>query len=96
MTRSLHYTPFLPEVMADPYPFYRRLRDEDPVYYISEYDGWAIARFEDVWQAARQPDVFVNARGTTAPQALSKIVASATDRRTTRLTIQALGDVGNT
>lgn len=73
MTRSLHYTPFLPEVMADPYPFYRRLRDEEPVYYISEYDGWAIARFEDVWQAARQPDVFVNARGTTAPQALSKI-----------------------
>lgn len=37
-----------------------------------------------------------NARRPVVAQALSKIVASATDRRTTRLTIQALGDVGNT
>ncbi len=28
----LVYNPFLPEVMADPYPIYRRMRDEAPVY----------------------------------------------------------------
>ena len=27
------YDPFNPELIADPYPFYERLRDEHPVYY---------------------------------------------------------------
>ena len=29
------YDPFDPAVMADPLPFYRVLRDEHPVYYLS-------------------------------------------------------------
>lgn len=69
----LRYSPFLPEVMADPFPYYRRLRDEAPAYYIAEYDAWAISRFEDVWRATEQPEIFTTVRGTTAAQAISKV-----------------------
>ena len=73
MTDRLRYSPFLPEVMADPFPFYRRLRDEAPAYHLAEYDAWALSRFEDVWQATEDVETFVTAGGTTAAQALSKV-----------------------
>ena len=43
------YDPFSPEVMANPLPFYRALRDEDPVHYLPAYDTFAVSRFDDVW-----------------------------------------------
>ena len=46
---DFRYDPFAPEVMADPLPFYKVLRDEFPAYFIEEYEAWAISRFEDVW-----------------------------------------------
>jgi cytochrome P450 len=44
------YDPYSPEVMADPLPFYKVLRDEYPAYWLPQYEAWAISRFEDVWQ----------------------------------------------
>ena len=49
MTEQFHYDPFSPEVMDDPLPFYRVLRDQYPAYWIAEYEAWAFSRFEDVW-----------------------------------------------
>jgi cytochrome P450 len=69
----LLYSPFLPEVMEDPFPFYRRLRDEAPAYYMEEYDSWALSRFEDIWQATERPEIFTTVRGTTAAQAISRV-----------------------
>ena len=43
------YDPYSPEIQADPYPIYRRLRDEAPVYYNERLKFWALSRFEDVW-----------------------------------------------
>jgi cytochrome P450 len=37
-----------PEVLADPYPLFRRLRDEDPVHEDSQGRGWMVSRYEDV------------------------------------------------
>jgi cytochrome P450 len=48
----VHYDPFSAEVMADPYPVYRQLREEAPAYYLEEYDAWALSRFGDVWNAS--------------------------------------------
>ena len=45
------YDPFAPEVMADPLPFYRALRDGGRAHRLEQYDAWAIPRFDDVWQA---------------------------------------------
>ena len=33
---DLAYDPFRRAVQDDPYPYYRRLRDEAPVYYVAE------------------------------------------------------------
>lgn len=43
------YDPFSPEVMADPVPFYRQLREASPVHYLPQYDTWVVTRFQDVW-----------------------------------------------
>ena len=44
-------TPFSlssPEVRADPYPVYRRLREEDPVHWSEAMDAWVLTRYDDV------------------------------------------------
>jgi cytochrome P450 len=41
---------FTPEVIADPYRYYGRLRDEDPVHWNDTYALWVITRHDDlVW-----------------------------------------------
>ncbi len=47
----------------DPYPVYRALRDEAPVYHHPELDFWALSRHEDVLAAFRDPERFSNAEG---------------------------------
>jgi cytochrome P450 len=46
----VEYDPFSADAMADPYPLYRVLRDQHPVYPLPQYDAWALARFADVWE----------------------------------------------
>jgi cytochrome P450 len=52
--------PFLPEVIADPYPIYRRYREEDPVHWgISAHSKlpgtWYLFRYQDVMQVLESP-----------------------------------------
>jgi len=42
-----------PEVIANPYPYYRRLRAEDPVHWNEGFDGWDLTRYSDVMEALR-------------------------------------------
>ncbi|HKV17583.1 MAG TPA: cytochrome P450 [Mycobacterium sp.] len=59
------YDPFDPEVMADPLPYYRVLRDEHPVYYVEKWDTFALSRFSDIWQVLEINDgTFVASEGT--------------------------------
>jgi len=44
-----------PENLRDPYPFYRRLRDADPVYWDARRDTWVLTRYADVVAALRDP-----------------------------------------
>jgi pimeloyl-[acyl-carrier protein] synthase len=37
-----------PQVLADPYPLYRRLRTEDPVHWDPFLHAWVVTRYEDV------------------------------------------------
>ena len=43
---ELIYNPLLPEFHANPYPFYRRLREEDPVH-ASPLGIWVLTRYDD-------------------------------------------------
>ncbi|TDD63782.1 cytochrome P450 [Actinomadura darangshiensis] len=59
------YDPFAPEFQADPYPAYRRLRDEDPVHRHGDPPFWALSRFDDIWAATRDAGTFSSAQGLT-------------------------------
>jgi cytochrome P450 len=48
------FNPMDPEFLADPYPTYHRLRDEDPVHH-SPLDFWVLTRYEDVAVVLRDP-----------------------------------------
>ena len=57
------YDPYSHELHDDPYPVYRRLRDEFPLYYCEARRSWVLSRFEDVWNAVHDPVTFSSARG---------------------------------
>lgn len=65
MTQDFSYDPFDAAVMANPLPYYRILRDQYPVYYLPQWDTFAISRFDDIWQVLEVNDgTFVASEGT--------------------------------
>ena len=50
---QLSYDPYNVEIDIDPYPTYKRLRDEAPLYYNEKFDFWGLSRFADVEAALR-------------------------------------------
>jgi cytochrome P450 len=65
----VQYDPLDRAFLADPYPTYARLRDEEPVHHHAD-DGrvpefFALSRFADIWQAVRDPGTFSSAQGLT-------------------------------
>ncbi len=48
----------------DPYPIFKRLREEAPLWYNEKYDFWVLSRFEDVRQASLDTDTFSSNYGT--------------------------------
>jgi cytochrome P450 len=59
---DVYYDPYDLEINADPYPAFKRLRDEAPVYYNEKYDFWALSRHADVDPALRNWRTFSNSR----------------------------------
>jgi hypothetical protein len=41
---GVYYDPYDYEIDADPYPVWRRLREEQPVYYNEAHDFYALSR----------------------------------------------------
>ena len=48
------FNPGDPGMRADPYPYYRRLRETDPVHH-SPYGYWVLSRYRDVDAVSRDP-----------------------------------------
>jgi cytochrome P450 len=61
--QQLTYSPFDPEVIADPYPVYRELRDNAPVYWSREASSWVLSRYDDVSAALTDPATYSSASG---------------------------------
>src|SRR5881275_2084544 len=64
MTSDVYYDPYDFEIDADPYPVWKRLRDERPLYYNDRYDFYALSRFDDVEEASKDWQTYSSARGT--------------------------------
>jgi cytochrome P450 len=61
---ELYYDPFDFEIDTDPYPLWRRLREEQPLYYNERYDFYALSRFEDVEPCLVDWHTYSSAKGT--------------------------------
>jgi cytochrome P450 len=59
--------PFSIELMSNPLPFYKELRDQAPVKYYEEYDTYFFSRFDDVWEVLRVGDNAFVATETNLP-----------------------------
>ena len=62
-SHEVSYDPYDVEINADPYPTFRRLRDEAPIFYNEQYDFWALSRHADVEQALVDWQTFSSSRG---------------------------------
>ncbi len=60
---AVYYDPYNVDIVADPYPVYRRLREEAPIYYNEQHDFYAVSRYDDVEQGLSDNETFSSARG---------------------------------
>ncbi|OAA25654.1 cytochrome P450 [Frankia sp. EI5c] len=64
MTDDLYWDPFDKIIDVDPYPVWRRMRDEAPVYRNDKFDFYAFSRHKDVDEALVDPATYSSAHGT--------------------------------
>lgn len=62
-TERIYYDPWDAALNADPYPMFKRFRDEAPLYYNETHDFYALSRFDDVNRALVDHAAFSSARG---------------------------------
>lgn len=70
-TAQLHYDPFDTGIQDDPYPVYRQLRDDAPVFRAETSNTWVLSRHEDVIAALLDHQTFSSVNGVfpTPPDA---------------------------
>jgi cytochrome P450 len=61
---KIHYDPYDVDIDDDPYPTWRRLRDEAPLYRNEELDFFALSRWDDVKPALADWKTYRSGRGT--------------------------------
>jgi cytochrome P450 len=61
---GVYYDPYDFEIDSDPYPVWKRLRDEEPLYYNEKYDFYALSRFDDVERASVDWKTYTSSKGT--------------------------------
>jgi cytochrome P450/thioesterase domain-containing protein len=54
---TIAFNPLDPAFLADPYPFYRALRETAPVHYEDTLGGWVFTRYEDVSALLRNHNI---------------------------------------
>jgi cytochrome P450 len=64
MESDIYYDPYDFEIDSDPYPVWKRLRDERPLYYNERYEFFALSRFEDVDQCSKDWETYISSKGT--------------------------------
>ena len=63
VARDVYYDPYDVDICADPYPVFRRLREEMPLYYNEQYDFYAVSRYTDVEAGLVDRETYISGRG---------------------------------
>src|ERR1700721_2132528 len=63
-TSDVYYDPFDFEIDTHPYPTFRRLRDEAPLYYNEKHNFFALSRFDDVEACERDFTTYLSGKGS--------------------------------
>jgi cytochrome P450 len=61
MVTAINDDLFSAEVVNNPYAYFSRLREEDPVHWNEKYELWVVSRYEDLVWVARHPEFFSSA-----------------------------------
>jgi cytochrome P450 len=61
---EVYYDPFDFGIDADPYPVWKRMRDEVPLYYNEKHEFYALTRFADVEPGLSDWDTYRSGRGS--------------------------------
>ncbi|MEY2397662.1 MAG: hypothetical protein QOJ00_836 [Actinomycetota bacterium] len=61
---DLYYDPYDFAIDADPYPVWKRLREEAPLYYNEKHDFFALSRYADVERGLVDTRTYSSAKGT--------------------------------
>lgn len=71
----VQFNPLLPEFLADPYPFYQRLREQDPVHWnqVLGFGMWVLTRYADVMAVLRDPRFSAQRRSADVVQEVLEI-----------------------
>jgi cytochrome P450 len=62
-TSDVYYDTYDVGINADPYPVYRRLREEAPVYYNETHDFFAVSHFADVEKGLLDAQTYISGKG---------------------------------
>lgn len=62
---TVEFDPFDYRYHDDPYPIYRRLRDEAPLYWNEKHGFWILSRYEDCRRAVHDFKTYCNGQGQT-------------------------------
>ncbi len=65
-TVELYYDPYDPDIDDNPYPVWKRMREEAPLYYNEKYNFYALSRYDDVARELHNWETYRSGRGTTA------------------------------
>lgn len=78
-----YFNPFLPGIMNDPYPYYKELRNRDPLHWNPELQMFFVSRYTDVLNVGRDRRRFIRGnavksafaafQGTIIEEALSNL-----------------------
>ncbi|MEB3057451.1 cytochrome P450, partial [Bacillus pseudomycoides] len=59
---ELKYDPLDPETLLNPYPIYKKLRENAPVYWHEGMKSWVLTRYDDCKEVLRNHEVFTTDR----------------------------------
>src|ERR1700757_3232713 len=62
---ELYYDPFDFDIDDNPYPVWKRMREEAPLYYNEKFNFYALSRYDDVARELPNWETYRSGRGTT-------------------------------